>query len=61
MLLPAPAAPANSLKGNAASNSDEGNTISARKYMSWLDALSRKMPPMIFVRGNHQDVLTMYC
>ena len=60
MLLPAPAAPANST-GNAAGNSVEGNTISARKYMSWLDALSRKMPPMIFVRGNHQDVLTMYC
>ncbi|XP_063368226.1 bumetanide-sensitive sodium-(potassium)-chloride cotransporter-like [Cydia amplana] len=31
--------------------------LPASLYMAWLDMLSRDMPPMLFVRGNHQPVL----
>uniref|UniRef100_A0A8D0G239 Solute carrier family 12 member 3 n=1 Tax=Sphenodon punctatus TaxID=8508 RepID=A0A8D0G239_SPHPU len=31
-------------------------------YMAWLETLSRDLhPPVIFIRGNQQDVLTFYC
>ncbi|XP_075048286.1 solute carrier family 12 member 3-like [Mixophyes fleayi] len=31
-------------------------------YMAWLESLSRDInPPIIFIRGNQQDTLTIYC
>ncbi|XP_067398631.1 solute carrier family 12 member 3-like [Emydura macquarii macquarii] len=31
-------------------------------YMAWLETLSRDLrPPVVFVRGNQQDALTLYC
>ncbi|XP_078500176.1 solute carrier family 12 member 3-like [Lissotriton helveticus] len=31
-------------------------------YMSWLEMLSHDLdPPIAFIRGNHQDALTVYC
>lgn len=31
-------------------------------YLLWLDALSRDLrPPVLMVRGNHENVLTFYC
>nr|CAD31111.1 putative sodium-potassium-chloride cotransporter [Anguilla anguilla] len=35
-------------------------TVSSALYMSWLDTLSRDLPPILLVRGNHQSVLTFY-
>uniref|UniRef100_A0A3P8WSF9 Solute carrier family 12 member 3 n=1 Tax=Cynoglossus semilaevis TaxID=244447 RepID=A0A3P8WSF9_CYNSE len=35
-------------------------TVSSALYMSWLETLSRDVPPMLLVRGNHQSVLTFY-
>lgn len=32
--------------------------LDARTYLSWLDCLSRDLPPVILVRGNQQNVLT---
>ena len=29
-------------------------------YMSWLDVMTKDMPPVLFVRGNQQSVLTFY-
>ena len=29
-------------------------------YMAWLDSLSANLPPMVFIRGNQQSVLTFY-
>lgn len=29
-------------------------------YMSWLEVMTRKMPPFLFVRGNQTSVLTFY-
>uniref|UniRef100_A0A672I421 Solute carrier family 12 member 2 n=1 Tax=Salarias fasciatus TaxID=181472 RepID=A0A672I421_SALFA len=34
--------------------------VSSALYMSWLEALSRDLPPILLVRGNHQSVLTFY-
>ncbi|XP_063708088.1 bumetanide-sensitive sodium-(potassium)-chloride cotransporter isoform X2 [Culicoides brevitarsis] len=36
------------------------NVVSAPLYMAWLETLSRGLPPFLFVRGNHQSVLTFY-
>lgn len=35
-------------------------SISAPLYMAWLEVMSRDLPPMLFVRGNHTSVLTFY-
>ncbi|XP_041980444.1 bumetanide-sensitive sodium-(potassium)-chloride cotransporter [Aricia agestis] len=35
-------------------------SVSAPLYMAWLEMLSRDLPPMMFVRGNHTSVLTFY-
>ncbi|CAH2087504.1 unnamed protein product [Euphydryas editha] len=35
-------------------------SVSAPLYMSWLEVLSRDLPPVLFVRGNHTSVLTFY-
>lgn len=35
-------------------------TVSSALYMSWLDTLSKDLPPILLVRGNHQSVLTFY-
>uniref|UniRef100_A0A182IIF5 Amino acid permease/ SLC12A domain-containing protein n=1 Tax=Anopheles arabiensis TaxID=7173 RepID=A0A182IIF5_ANOAR len=35
-------------------------TVSASLYMSWLEMLSKDMPPMLLVRGNQTSVLTFY-
>lgn len=34
--------------------------VSSALYMSWLDTLSKDLPPLLLVRGNHQSVLTFY-
>ncbi|XP_062516949.1 solute carrier family 12 member 1-like [Corticium candelabrum] len=34
------------------------NTCSSILYMSWLETISCKLPPILFVRGNQQSVLT---
>lgn len=34
--------------------------VSSALYMAWIDALSRDLPPILLVRGNHQSVLTFY-
>lgn len=36
------------------------NIIKAAHYLAWLEALSRDLPPFLFVRGNQQSVLTFY-
>ncbi|KAJ2938439.1 hypothetical protein O0L34_g12880 [Tuta absoluta] len=35
-------------------------SVSAPLYMAWLEMMSRDMPPMLFVRGNHTSVLSFY-
>uniref|UniRef100_A0AAG5CT81 Uncharacterized protein n=1 Tax=Anopheles atroparvus TaxID=41427 RepID=A0AAG5CT81_ANOAO len=35
-------------------------TVSAPLYMSWLEMLTKDMPPMLLVRGNQTSVLTFY-
>lgn len=35
-------------------------SVSAPLYMAWLEMMSRDMPPMMFIRGNHTSVLTFY-
>ncbi|KAM8866447.1 solute carrier family 12 member 2 [Synchiropus picturatus] len=35
-------------------------TVSSALYMCWLETLSKDLPPMLLVRGNHQSVLTFY-
>ncbi|CAG09668.1 unnamed protein product, partial [Tetraodon nigroviridis] len=35
-------------------------TVSSALYMCWLETLSRDVPPLLLVRGNHQSVLTFY-
>uniref|UniRef100_A0AAY4CYX3 Solute carrier family 12 member 2 n=1 Tax=Denticeps clupeoides TaxID=299321 RepID=A0AAY4CYX3_9TELE len=35
-------------------------TVSSALYMCWLDTLSKDLPPILLVRGNHQSVLTFY-
>ncbi|XP_035236006.1 solute carrier family 12 member 2-like isoform X2 [Anguilla anguilla] len=34
--------------------------VSSALYMSWLETLSKDLPPILLVRGNHQSVLTFY-
>lgn len=34
--------------------------VSAPLYMSWLEVLTKDMPPFLLVRGNHTSVLTFY-
>ncbi|XP_070706519.1 solute carrier family 12 member 2 [Pempheris klunzingeri] len=34
--------------------------VSSALYMAWLETLSKDLPPMLLVRGNHQSVLTFY-
>uniref|UniRef100_A0A8C7GQE5 Solute carrier family 12 member 2 n=1 Tax=Oncorhynchus kisutch TaxID=8019 RepID=A0A8C7GQE5_ONCKI len=35
-------------------------TVSSALYMCWLETLSKDLPPILLVRGNHQSVLTFY-
>ncbi|XP_053182169.1 solute carrier family 12 member 2-like [Scomber japonicus] len=35
-------------------------TVSSALYMCWMETLSKDLPPMLLVRGNHQSVLTFY-
>ncbi|XP_029915950.1 solute carrier family 12 member 2 [Myripristis murdjan] len=35
-------------------------TVSSALYMCWLETLSKDLPPVLLVRGNHQSVLTFY-
>uniref|UniRef100_A0A3Q2Q9T3 Solute carrier family 12 member 2 n=1 Tax=Fundulus heteroclitus TaxID=8078 RepID=A0A3Q2Q9T3_FUNHE len=34
--------------------------VSSALYMAWMEVLSKDLPPILFVRGNHQSVLTFY-
>uniref|UniRef100_A0A8C3AWR2 Solute carrier family 12 member 2 n=1 Tax=Cyclopterus lumpus TaxID=8103 RepID=A0A8C3AWR2_CYCLU len=34
--------------------------VSSAMYMAWLEVLSKDLPPILLVRGNHQSVLTFY-
>ncbi|XP_063066604.1 solute carrier family 12 member 2 [Engraulis encrasicolus] len=34
--------------------------VSSCLYMAWLETLSKDLPPLLLVRGNHQSVLTFY-
>ncbi|XP_077456025.1 solute carrier family 12 member 2-like isoform X3 [Stigmatopora argus] len=34
--------------------------VSSALYMCWLETLSKELPPLMLVRGNHQSVLTFY-
>ncbi|XP_043402717.1 solute carrier family 12 member 2 isoform X2 [Chelonia mydas] len=34
--------------------------VSSALYMAWLEVLSKDLPPILLVRGNHQSVLTFY-
>uniref|UniRef100_A0A8C5PIT1 Solute carrier family 12 member 2 n=1 Tax=Leptobrachium leishanense TaxID=445787 RepID=A0A8C5PIT1_9ANUR len=34
--------------------------VSSALYMAWIEALSKDLPPILLVRGNHQSVLTFY-
>ncbi|CAI5449324.1 unnamed protein product [Caenorhabditis angaria] len=34
--------------------------VSSSLYLSWLEAMTRGLPPVLFVRGNQQSVLTFY-
>ncbi|XP_039615427.1 solute carrier family 12 member 2 isoform X1 [Polypterus senegalus] len=34
--------------------------VSTALYMAWLESLSKDLPPILLVRGNHQSVLTFY-
>ncbi|MBN3318382.1 S12A2 protein, partial [Atractosteus spatula] len=34
--------------------------VSSALYMAWLETLSKQLPPILLVRGNHQSVLTFY-
>ncbi|XP_054626731.1 solute carrier family 12 member 1 isoform X1 [Dunckerocampus dactyliophorus] len=35
-------------------------TISDFLYMAWLDILTKDLPPVLLIRGNHKSVLTFY-
>ncbi|XP_072372957.1 solute carrier family 12 member 2 isoform X2 [Scyliorhinus torazame] len=34
--------------------------VSSALYMAWIETLSKDLPPILLVRGNHQSVLTFY-
>ncbi|XP_043910677.1 solute carrier family 12 member 2-like [Protopterus annectens] len=34
--------------------------VSTALYMAWLETLSKDLPPVLLIRGNHQSVLTFY-
>lgn len=34
--------------------------LPARHYMGWLEMLTHGMPPTVLIRGNGEDVLTLY-
>lgn len=34
--------------------------VSSALYMAWIETLSKNLPPILLVRGNHQSVLTFY-
>lgn len=36
------------------------DTVSAPLYLSWLEILTKDMPPMLLVRGNQSSVVTYY-
>lgn len=36
------------------------DTVSAPLYLSWLELLTKDMPPMLLVRGNQTSVMTFY-
>lgn len=36
------------------------DTVSAPLYMSWLEILTKDMPPMLLIRGNQTSVVTYY-
>ena len=36
------------------------DAVSAPMYMSWLEMLTKDMPPFLLVRGNQSSVLTFY-
>lgn len=36
------------------------DTVSAPLYMSWLEILTKDMPPMLLIRGNQSSVVTYY-
>ncbi|KAF7666619.1 hypothetical protein LDENG_00099340 [Lucifuga dentata] len=35
-------------------------TVSDFLYMAWLDILTKNLPPILLIRGNHKSVLTFY-
>ncbi|XP_053573436.1 solute carrier family 12 member 1 [Bombina bombina] len=35
-------------------------TVSDHLYMAWVEILSKNLPPVLMVRGNHKNVLTFY-
>lgn len=35
-------------------------TVSAPLYMSWLEVLTKDIPPILLIRGNQSSVLTFY-
>lgn len=35
-------------------------SISDWLYMAWLEILTKNLPPVLLVRGNHKNVLTFY-
>ncbi|KAM4747699.1 solute carrier family 12 member 1 isoform 2-T2 [Rhinophrynus dorsalis] len=35
-------------------------TVSDHLYMAWVEILSKNLPPVLLVRGNHKSVLTFY-
>ena len=34
--------------------------VSAGLYLSWLDIMTKRMPPTLIIRGNQESVLTFY-
>ena len=36
------------------------NTLDEKRYMSYLEILSNKLPMVCFIRGNNENVMTIY-